>query len=156
MDHCIICQRGRAEDPLIVYEDDNWIVRHSRETNILGYLLIESRRHFLDLSESTDDESLAIGPLLKRVTAAIKSVVQPERVYTVTLAETVPHCHIHVIPRDQSTPRAYRGRGILAYPLQPGPSEHLAHEVCTALRRRLRNSMTSYRGKAAMGKVAGK
>lgn len=138
MESCVICQRGKQDDPLIVFEDANWIVRHSCETNILGYLLVESRRHFLDLSEASDEESAVFGPLLKQVVGAIRASVKPERVYTITLAEAVPHFHVHVIPRTVSIPRAYRGRGILSYPLAPNSDPHLTENLCTGLRQRLK------------------
>lgn len=139
MDKCVICERVRNDDSLVVCETPDWIVRHSRETNIPGYVLIESRRHYLDLADATDAESASLGPLMKSVISAVRAVTKPERVYTVTLAEAVPHMHIHVIPRTQAVPRAYRGRGILAYPLQPSVDSALLNEVCLSLRRRLRN-----------------
>ena len=48
----------------MVFEDDLWIARHSLETNILGYLILESKRHFLDLSHATRAERETFGLVL--------------------------------------------------------------------------------------------
>jgi len=138
---CVICQRQKKTDPAVVYETDRWFVRHSGETNILGYLLLESKRHFLDLSEATADECAEFGYVLQAVVAAVRAEVKPERVYTLTLAEAVPHFHVHIIPRTESVPRAYRGRGILSYPLHPLVDRGLCESICARLQRRIRTNL---------------
>jgi len=136
---CQICQRQNSDgsNQAVVFESANWIARHSQETNILGYLLLESRRHFLDLSEADEHECGSFGRILKELVGAVRQTVEAERVYTITLAEMVPHFHVHIIPRTASTPRAFRGRGILNYPLQPGADSALVENVCLSLKRRL-------------------
>jgi diadenosine tetraphosphate (Ap4A) HIT family hydrolase len=135
---CLLCQRQSLTDPFIVAQTDDWTVRHSRETNILGYLVLESRRHFLDLAESNHSECQSYGPILRAIVAAVRLAVQPVRVYTFTLAEAVPHFHVHIIPRSDSLPRAFRGRGILNYPLEPQADIALIETVCQRLRPGLR------------------
>ncbi len=135
---CPICQRQKNADSEIVFADHLWIARHSVETNILGYLVLEPRRHFIDLAEATIQEAHSFGTILRQLVGAVKATIKPERVYTFTLAESVPHFHVHIIPRRPTMPRAYRGRGILNYPLQPGPNKTMVQELCQTLRRRLR------------------
>ena len=140
-ENCLICRRQLSQmeqSPDVIYQDLNWSVRHSQETNILGYLLLESRRHFLDLSQASLSELESYGPLLSAMTGAIRSVIICERVYTFTLAEMVPHFHVHVIPRTAALPPAFRGRGILSYPTTPPPDESLKAEACKRIRRALR------------------
>jgi histidine triad (HIT) family protein len=114
---CPICERQKNSKP--IFESEDWLVRHSAETNILGYVLIEAKRHFLDMAEATKSECASYGEMLQRVTKGIRRMVPAERIYTFTLGEVVPHYHVHVIPRTIQMPRAYRGRGILTYPLEP-------------------------------------
>lgn len=138
---CAICSRQTASSSsaaTVVYADDHWIVRHSTETNILGYLLIEPRRHFLDLSFAACEELTGYGPLLSAVMKAQRAVLPCERIYTFTLAELVPHFHVHIIPKTGALPRAYRGRGIMSYPLKPAADEQLTAEICSRLRRALK------------------
>jgi histidine triad (HIT) family protein len=114
---CPICERQKSSRP--IFENEDWLVRHSTETNILGYVLIEAKRHFMDMADATKSECASYGEILQRVTKGIRRMVPAERVYTFTLGEVVPHYHVHVIPRTIQMPRAYRGRGILTYPLEP-------------------------------------
>ncbi|HEY9715148.1 MAG TPA: hypothetical protein V6C72_16885, partial [Chroococcales cyanobacterium] len=88
---CAICRSQTAEQRHVVYEDDHWVLRHSIETNLVGYLVLESRRHFLDMAEAGAAEAASFGVVLKNAVQAIRRVIEVERVYTYTLAEVVPH-----------------------------------------------------------------
>ncbi|MBX9948124.1 MAG: HIT family protein [Candidatus Obscuribacterales bacterium] len=132
---CLICKRQEENsNPDIVLETKSFVVRHSRETNILGYLVIEAKRHILDLTEASDEEAEGYGSLLKQVMSLIRKLTGAERIYTFSLGEAVPHFHVHVIPRTDSLPRFFRGRGIMSYPLEPGLKEEQMQEVCKSLR----------------------
>ncbi|MBY0358697.1 MAG: HIT domain-containing protein [Candidatus Obscuribacterales bacterium] len=136
---CLICKNQVTKwSGLVVYEDPLWLVRHSNETNILGYFIIEPKRHFLDLAEATAAESAAYGSLLAKVMKGIHSIVDCQRIYTFSLAEAVPHFHVHVIPRTESLPRNYRGRGIMSYPTQPSAAQALIEQTCERMSLALR------------------
>jgi diadenosine tetraphosphate (Ap4A) HIT family hydrolase len=139
VDTCGICTRNSADlTDVLIYEDEHWRVRHSQETNILGYVILETRRHMLDLSQANQAELESYGPLLGKLMKAIRTVTNCERVYSFTLAEMVPHYHVHLIPRTGAIPRAFRGRGILSYPLQPCADKELMLQTCDRLRRALK------------------
>ena len=138
---CIICARQKQANNRVVYEDAHWIVRHSTETNILGYYWVESRRHILDLSEMNAEECASYGLLLKNLMEAMRSVVECKRIYSFALSETVPHFHLHVIPRRPDFPKAYSGRGIMQYPLTPTADPALVDEVCDRTRRALARNL---------------
>jgi diadenosine tetraphosphate (Ap4A) HIT family hydrolase len=137
---CLICARQK-NSTIVIFENENWIVRHSTETNILGYVLIESKRHFLDFSEATDNETESYGPLLKRVCLALRKLLPAQRIYMITLAEVVPHFHAHVIPRTSQVPKTFRGRGILGYPLVPAADQALVAEFSKRMAKLLNRSM---------------
>jgi len=134
---CPICAR-QARSGEYIYVSDHWVLRHSSETDILGYLVLESSRHILDMSEASADECASLGQVMKLAVGAIRASVDCERVYSVTLAEVVPHFHVHLIPRTPSLPRAYRGRGVLAYPLLPAADPALVESTCERLRAAIR------------------
>lgn len=138
---CKICAEHAGGHSYKIYEDENWLVRHSNETNILGYCIIDAQRHFLDLSFAREDELASYGKILGRVTAAIRSVIDCERVYTFSLAEAVPHFHVHVIPRTAELTKKYCGRGIMSYPLSPAADPGLVGQACDRLRRALRREL---------------
>src|SRR5688572_9417356 len=115
---CVICQRA-SEESYLVRRTDHWTLRHSDETNIAGYVVLEPRRHFLDLSHATDAEAASYGIELKNALSAVRTVTGCERVYTFSLGESCPHFHLHIIPRGKDFPPEYIARGIMAYPLTP-------------------------------------
>jgi diadenosine tetraphosphate (Ap4A) HIT family hydrolase len=139
--HCAICNNIAAASDGYLFETDQWLLRHSSETNIEGYLILEARRHILDLSQASEKEIASYGPMLALATRAIRRVVAPEKVYTFTLAEAVPHLHVHLIPRGKDMPRAWRGRGILAYPLTPAVNPASLPQVCQSLRQELKRQI---------------
>ena len=132
---CQLCTEALSY-PLerVIFSDSNWILRHSAETDILGYLVLQSKRHFLDLSEATKEEYTTYGGVLSLAMDRIRKITGCERVYTFSLAEAVPHLHVHVIPRAKDFNPQYKGRGIMSYPLVPACDEEAVHEICANLR----------------------
>jgi histidine triad (HIT) family protein len=134
---CVICKHATEAD-WIIFQNEHWIVRQSDETNIPGYVLVEPRRHFLDMSFATPAEARSYGEVLAAAITAVREVAQPERVYTFSLGESTPHYHLHVIPRRADFPRAYTARGIMQYPLQPALDSSIRELTCERLRRAFR------------------
>lgn len=137
---CKICLAQPESVERIVYEDHLWRLRHSSETNISAYLVLESRRHFLDLSQANDDECRTFGIVMSNAISAIRAVTDCSRVYSFILAEMVPHFHIHLIPRTNFLPPAYRGRGIMSYPTTPVADANVVELVCERLRRAMKSA----------------
>lgn len=138
---CAIChRRDFASEPgipdTLIYANDHFIVRHSLETDILGYLLIESRRHILDASSFKQQESRMLGQVVQASTLAIRRIIKPEpfRIYSFTLAEAQPHFHMHLIPRSIDFAEKYIARGIMQYPLVPGPDPIAMTDVINKMR----------------------
>lgn len=96
-----------------IYEDDHWMVCHApAKLGPLGTLFIESKRHFLDYAEMTDEESASLGNIMRKIYHALKIHTQAERIYQVTLLEGVPHFHSWLVPRRKDN--AERGMKFLA------------------------------------------
>jgi len=126
---CKICKPA-TPDSYHVYSNDFWRVRHSCETDILGYCILESRRHFLDLSEAHKPELVDYGLFLGVIMKVQREILHCRRVYTISLAEAVPHFHVHVIPRSEDFSPVYTGRGIMSYPSDPAcDSVHVENVV---------------------------
>ncbi len=126
---CLIC-RGSFDSRFVVHKDQSWTIRHSEETDIAGYFIIQSNRHILDLGSADETETITYGPLLKKLMSAIREISDCRRIYTFSLADMVPHYHLHVIPRSDSFPKEYIGRGITSYPTNPGLDEASIIEQC--------------------------
>lgn len=99
MESCIICAKHKQMDH-VIYEDNDWIVSHGPiESQILGYLYLEPKRHVEHWGDFREEELSNIGLLIKRAEMALKQELMVDRVYTVTISEAVRHIHFHLIPR---------------------------------------------------------
>ncbi|MEW6119207.1 MAG: HIT family protein [Pseudomonadota bacterium] len=99
-------QRILAEDALAVAYADGFPVSP-------GHTVVIPRRHFATLFEATPEEQLALLNMLARAKEAVEKHHQPDG-YNIGInhgaagGQTVPHLHIHLIPRyrgDKEDPR---------------------------------------------------
>ena len=109
METCFLCRKhsgGEAAPPGgYLYEDEHWMVCHAPgKLGPLGTLFIESKRHFLDYAEMTDEESTSLGNVMRKIYSALKLHTQAERIYQVTLIEGVPHFHSWLVPHRKDDP----------------------------------------------------
>lgn len=109
MGTCFLCRKHNGEEAIppggYIYEDEHWMVCHApARLGPLGTLFIESKRHFLDYAEMTDEESASLGNVMRKVYDALKLHIEAERVYQVTLMEGVPHFHSWLVPHRKEDP----------------------------------------------------
>lgn len=103
METCFICRKHIGQETAppggYIYEDKHWMVCHAPgKLGPLGTLFIESKRHFLDYAEMTDEESASLGNIMRKIYDALKFHTSAERVYQVTLMDGVPHFHSWLVP----------------------------------------------------------
>lgn len=114
MDDCFLCRKHQGQEAAppggYIYEDENWMVCHApAKLGPLGTLFIESKRHFLDYAEMTDEESASLGDVMRKIYQALKLHTGAERVYQVTLLEGVPHYHSWLVPhRKEDTEKGMK------------------------------------------------
>jgi len=101
---CFICDKhsGNVAQPPggYIYEDEHWMVCHfPAEMALLGQVVIESKRNFLDFTEMTSEETQSYGVLMQKLYSAVREATESERVYNLILLEGVPHFHAHIVPR---------------------------------------------------------
>jgi diadenosine tetraphosphate (Ap4A) HIT family hydrolase len=104
METCFLCRKHIGQETAppggYLYEDEHWMICHAQpQMGPLGTLFIESKRHFLDYAEMTDEESTSLGYVMRKVYYALKLHAEAERVYQVTLLEGIPHFHSWLVPR---------------------------------------------------------
>ncbi|MFF3466592.1 hypothetical protein [Streptomyces sp. NPDC002619] len=63
-----------------------------------GWVAAQTLRHTEGLADLDDAEAGELGPLLRRLSAAVTWVTDSERVYTYSLGEGSPHTHILLGP----------------------------------------------------------
>ena len=117
MEDCFVCRKHNGQEPAppggYIFEDEHWMVCHAPgKLGPLGTLFIESKRHFLDYAEMTDEESTSLGGVMRKIYAALKLHTRAERVYQVTMMDGAPHFHSWLVPRRQDD--AAKGMKFLA------------------------------------------
>lgn len=117
---------------------DHWRVAHAFDTDLPGWLVLLPRRHVTALAELRPDEAAEIGPLLQRISGALRQRVGAGKTYVMLFAEAegFAHLHFHVVPRMPDQPDAERGPRIFARLGLP-PERRLAEadvdELCRSL-----------------------
>lgn len=117
MEPCFLCRKHEGQEASppggYIYEDDHWMICHApANLGPLGTLFIESKRHFIDYAEMTDEESSSLGHAMRKIYEALKFHTQAERIYQVTLIDGVPHFHTWLVPHRKDD--AERGLKFLA------------------------------------------
>ncbi|GIG61505.1 hypothetical protein Lfu02_58770 [Longispora fulva] len=107
-DDCWFCADDRGADAPPggwLYEDEHWRAGHAPpQFGPAGLVVLESRRHVLDVSELDPAEAAGYGPVLGRLTGAVKGVTGAPRVYTWASAAHTPHLHVWVLPWTPDQP----------------------------------------------------
>lgn len=100
--NCSICIKHSSEDPYFIKETQYYYISHSSiESQVLGYLYIEPKRHIEHWNELYEEEFLDLSRIIKNIENQLKTYLNAERIYLVTISETVRHIHYHIIPRTK-------------------------------------------------------
>lgn len=101
METCPICEKHKTlKKEEIILETEDWIVTHGPvESQILGYLYLEPKKHVENWSEFDPRTLSTMGPIIKTLEERMKKIIELERLYAVTISEAVRHLHVHLIPR---------------------------------------------------------
>lgn len=92
----------------VILDDGLWFVsHHTGPYTDPGELIVKTRRHCESLSELTQSEAAALGPLLRAAVTALERVVDAERIYAVSFNERIRHVHFLLLPRTARMPRGH-------------------------------------------------
>jgi len=97
---------GRIEAPGgTILDDGSWHVDQGIGPPLRrGWLIVKSQRHIESVADLRAADSVALGPLLRRLTGAMQRAFGAERVYVCLFGEAVRHVHFHLIPRTSDMP----------------------------------------------------
>ena len=145
MENCLFCDVQRSQpSATVVYEDALAYVYHPTDDapGYLGHLILIPRRHAPDYASLTCQEAQAIGTLTTRISRALKSSADAEKVYAVFYGEVTPHLHIHLTARYPNTPPEYLRWKIEDWPDAPSGDAEAMAALCQKLRAMLANEMS--------------
>jgi diadenosine tetraphosphate (Ap4A) HIT family hydrolase len=109
-DPCFICQIVAGSHRFqheVMYRDAQAIAWLNRFPTLLGYCLVASADHRVDLIRDFDEEGyLQLQAVVRRVAVAVAAVVPTERIYVLSLGsnEGNAHVHWHIAPLPPRVP----------------------------------------------------
>ena len=104
---CSLHQDQQMQDRYEIFRNDLWVLRHHPDpAPLLGWFLLDSRRHCSGPIEFTTAEASAWGGAVQQASRLVQRLTQCDRVYAIAFGEGAQHLHLHLIPRvigDPST-----------------------------------------------------
>lgn len=102
---CVFCKIARGElEAAVVYEDADRLAFLDHNPLFPGHTLLVPRLHHVTLTDVPPDE---IGPLFtcaQRIARAVESAMSADGFFVAInnrVSQSVPHLHVHVIPRKK-------------------------------------------------------
>lgn len=95
-ENCSICALfGRSEE--VIWSDDHWVA--TRIVDVPTWLMIGTRRHAEGSWGLSDAEAASLGPALRDLSGALKTVTGAERVHIAAQGENALHFHYMLMAR---------------------------------------------------------
>jgi diadenosine tetraphosphate (Ap4A) HIT family hydrolase len=113
---CMLCVPEIADrefDRVRVWEDELWRLSAVLRGPIPGFAHLEPRRHIPYLADLDGREAATFGPVLARVTRALRDATGAQLTYAYVFGDRVAHLHVNLAPHHPGGPLV-GGRGLLA------------------------------------------
>ncbi len=109
-ERCAICALHASVErlrDLEIWRNRRWLLRHHPHPSpLLGWCLLDARRHLAGAIDFLDDEADEWGSVVKQASKLVKTVTGCDRVYAIAFGEGARHLHLHLIPRFQADQRS--------------------------------------------------
>ena len=109
MNPCVFCEMlaGRVDKGLVEETDLTLTIVNIRQYEV-GQVFVIPRRHAPTILDLTDEESSALMDAVRRVSAAMVKAYSPDGITLynnngLASMQEVPHFHMHVVPRRNSS-----------------------------------------------------
>lgn len=104
-----------TEKSFTVYADDLAVAFLDYRPLLIGHVLLAPRAHYETLDQVPDAVMAGLGPLLKRLSAAVMQGMGAEGSFIAqnnVVSQSVPHVHFHIVPRNKGDGLFASGRMI--------------------------------------------
>ncbi|MEQ3551655.1 HIT family protein [Pseudonocardia nematodicida] len=108
---CAICEKHRGRGPLagpLVWTTGTVLVTHQPAgpdgLGVLGYLLVEPRRHVATWDLMTEQEVGSVAEAAWLSARALRRLLDADGVFTAIVGRRIAHVHQHVFVRHAGTP----------------------------------------------------
>ena len=117
--HCIFCEIKKTKSRIILENPHAFAISDQYPVS-RGHTLIILKRHISSLFEASSEEITSIFDLGKQVQKLLSKQYKPDG-YNIgfndfeAAGQSIPHCHMHIIPRYQGDVKNPRGgiRGVI-------------------------------------------
>ena len=100
---CLFCKFVNGEIPVNkVYEDNDFIIIRDIAPQAKNHFLAIPKKHFKLLAEMSEEDSLMVGRILKKI-PTLANLLELENGYRLVVnqgddaGQTVPHLHVHIL-----------------------------------------------------------
>jgi histidine triad (HIT) family protein len=132
---CIFCRIVAGDAPCHrVYEDERTLVFMDVFPVSDGHTLVITKEHAPTIFDASEPALVAVAAVARRVAHAIRTVLAPDGLMVFQLngaaaMQTVPHYHMHLLPRRDGEPLALHTR----VPGDPARLAELAERISSAM-----------------------
>jgi diadenosine tetraphosphate (Ap4A) HIT family hydrolase len=137
---CLLCRVADADAVFgrrRVWADEHWRLSVALRGAVAGFAHLEPHRHIPFITDLDGPEATTLGPVLARVTTALREVTGADKVYVYVFGDRVPHLHFNLAPQHAGGPLT-GGAGLIrpdAATLDTARHEAAAAGVARALAR---------------------
>lgn len=103
MKDCLYCENKAKLDSLMIYIADLSVTKLYlfKEQTYYGRCVIAYKEHGVDFTELSEENSAMFVKDMQKVGAAIQKAVNPEKVNYGMFSDTLPHLHVHIVPKQK-------------------------------------------------------
>ena len=94
--NCELCNNPGGE---ILWQDDLCRVIQVEDAHYPGFCRVILNRHVKEMTDLAEQERLRVMGVVFATEAAVRDVLEPDKINLASLGNMVPHVHWHVIPR---------------------------------------------------------
>jgi histidine triad (HIT) family protein len=133
---CVFCQiAAGTTSAAVVYEDEEFIAFLDSRPLFPGHLLAIPKKHYETLPDVPPEHASSLMLLVQRLSVAVEHGMQAEGTFVAVnnrVSQSVPHLHVHVVPRRRKD--GLRG---FFWPRQPYPDEPAMEAARDAIQKAL-------------------
>ena len=103
MDNCLYCNNKEKLESLMIYICDLNVTKLYlfKEQTYYGRCVIAYKEHDVDFTKLSKEDSALFVEDMQRVGDAIIKSVSPEKVNYGMYSDTLPHLHVHIVPKQK-------------------------------------------------------
>jgi len=134
---CVFCAVVDGAEHLAVYRDEQVVAFLDRAPVFPGHTLIVPARHYPTIEDMPENEIAPLFLLARRLSIAFHTAIGADGSFIAVntrISQSVPHVHVHVVPRRKGDGLFSPGRGMwIRRRYADGEAEQIAAQLRSAL-----------------------